>query len=321
MENRRFRLFATAGAFIALTVALAWLNVALGSVRAADADIIFKIRLPRLLASAILGGALALSGFLLQSFLGNPIAGPFVLGISHGSKLAVAFVMICVLRQGAAMSSQAMVGAAFLGAMAVTGMILLFSRGAPHPGALIVCGVMVGYLCSAATDFLTAFADEAGIVNLHNWSRGSFSGTSWDNVWQMAALTAGASICAFMLSKPLAAYQMGEQYAKSVGVDVLRLRVCIVALSSLLCATVTAYAGPISFVGIAAPHIVKSLLKNAKPILVIPFCFWCGMIFCMGCDLIARTAFAPTELYASSVTAIVGAPVVIKIMLERKGRR
>jgi iron complex transport system permease protein len=185
---------------------------------------------------------------------------------------------------------------------------------------LIVSGIMIGYICSAITDFIVAFADDSSIVNLHNWSLGSFSGTSWGDVRVMALVVIIASVAVFLMSKPISAYQLGESYAQSMGVNIRLFRVVLVLLSSVLCACVTAFAGPISFVGIAVPHIVRSLLKTSQPIIVIPVCFLGGAIFCLGCDLIARTLFAPVELSISSVTAALGAPVVIAIMLRRKAR-
>ena len=127
-------------------------------------------------------------------------------------------------------------------------------------------------------------------------------------------------IIVFFMSKPISAYQLGEVYAQNMGVNIKRFRIGLILLSSVLSACVTAFAGPISFVGIAVPHIVKSLLKTAKPLLVIPACFMGGAVFCLFCDLIARTVFAPTELSISSVTAVFGAPVVIYIMIHRQKR-
>ena len=278
----------------------------------------WRIRLPRILASVVLGGALSVSGFLLQTFFANPIAGPFVLGISSGAKLTVALAMIFFLQQGLVMNSATMVLSAFAGALLSMGFILLLARRVHNMSLLVVGGVMVGYICSAITDFVVTFADDANIVNLHNWSQGSFSGTSWSNVRDMAMLVLVLLILAFLLSKPIGAYQMGESYARSMGVNVRRFRVELILLSSLLSACVTAFAGPISFVGIAVPHLVKSMLKTAKPLVVIPACFLGGAVFCLFCDLLARTMFAPTELSISSVTAVFGAPVVIAMMISRK---
>ena len=287
---------------------------------ATEYSIIWRIRLPRILMAAMLGGALSLSGFLLQTFFANPIAGPFVLGISSGAKMVVALTMIIFLKYIGHFSSYTLIVAAFIGSLISTGFILLMSKKVHHMAALLVGGIMIGYICSAITDFVVTFADDSDIVNLHGWSQGSFSGMSWSNV-QVAAVVVGiAFVCTFLLSKPVSAYQLGEAYAQSMGVNIQVFRVVLILLSSVLSASVTAFAGPISFVGIAVPHIAKSLLKTAKPLLVIPACFLGGAVFCLFCDLIARTVFAPTELSISSVTAVFGAPVVIYIMIRRQQR-
>ena len=282
--------------------------------------IIMQIRLPRMASALILGGALSVSGYLLQTFFHNPIAGPFVLGISSGAKLAVSIAMIVFLSRSVRSSSALLIGAAFIGAMLSMGLILLISQRVNQMSLLVVCGVMIGYICSALTDFLVTFADDSSIVNLHNWSLGSFSGSSWDDIAVIAVVVITVSACVFAISKPLSAFQLGEAYAKSVGVNVARFRVVLVLLASMLSACVTAFAGPVSFVGIAVPHLVKSALKSSKPIRVIPACFLGGAIFCAGCDLIARTLFSPVELSISAVTAIFGAPVVIALMLKKRVR-
>jgi len=289
-----------------------------GSTNETAAQILWKIRMPRALAGALLGAALALSGFLLQTFFGNPIAGPYVLGIASGAKLTVSIVLVCVLSAGRAVSAAGLIGAAFVGSMISMSFVLLIAQKVHRSAMLVISGVMIGYICSAITDFIITFADDASIVNLHNWSKGSFSGMSWDNVAVIAVVVSIASLTVFLLSKPIGAYRLGEAYAQNMGVNIRVFRIALVFLSSILSACVTAFAGPISFVGIAVPHIVKSLLKTAKPILVIPVCFIGGAIFCLGCDLIARTVFAPTELSVSSVTAIFGAPVVILLLIKRR---
>ena len=136
----------------------------------------------------------------------------------------------------------------------------------------------------------------------------------------MATVVLLTMVIVFFMSKPIGAYQLGEVYAQNMGVNIKLFRIGLILLSSILSACVTAFAGPISFVGIAVPHIVKSLLKTARPLLVIPACFLGGAVFCLFCDLIARTVFAPTELSISSVTAVFGAPVVIYIMIRRQKR-
>ena len=334
MKKRQGRYTAAFAILLVLVLVFLVLNVCIGSVNfpvseipkillgnGADdvyTDIVMGIRFPRALAAAILGGGLALSGYLLQTFFHNPIAGPFTLGISSGAKLMVSLVMVASLGNALKLSSWLMIIAAFVGAMICMGFVILMSRVMDQMSMLIVSGVMIGYICSAITDFIVTFADDADIVNLHNWSKGSFSGITWNNVSIMAIVTGVTLIWIFLLSKPLSAYQMGESYARNMGLNVQMFRILLVLLSSVLSACVTAFAGPVSFVGIAVPHLVKNLFGTAKPILMIPACFLGGATFCLFCDLLARTMFAPTELSISTVTAVFGAPVVIYIMIHRK---
>ena len=332
MEKRR-----NTAAFIILTILVLFflaVNLCAGSVaipfsqvirilggRASDpvySDIILQIRFPRALAAAILGGGLALSGYMLQTFFHNPIAGPFILGISSGAKLTVSLVMVFFLGQALRLSSLALIGAAFVGAMISMGFVLLMARVMDRMSMLIVSGVMIGYICSAITDFVVTFAEDADIVNLHNWSKGSFSGISWENIMVLAAVIFTASFCVFLMSKPISAYQMGEAYAQNMGLNLPLFRTFLVLLSSVLSACVTAFAGPVSFVGIAVPHLVKRLFGTSRPLLLIPGCFLGGAVFCLFCDLLARVLFAPTELSISTVTAVFGAPVVIFMMIRGK---
>ena len=310
------------------------LNVCIGSVRIVLPDIVralagqeinetvkrilWDIRLPRATAVLILGGALALAGYLLQTFFNNPIAGPFVLGISSGAKMVVALVMVFLMGNGMKVTSAVMILGAFIGAMLSMGFVLLMSHKIHNMSMLIVSGVMIGYICSAITELVVTFANDADIVNLHNWSRGSFSGMTWDNVKVMAVVVLLTFIAVFLMSKPLSAYQLGDAYAKNLGVNLRFLRVCIVIFSSILSACIVAFAGPISFVGIAAPHLVKIFLRTTEPIVMIPACFLGGSVFCLFCDLLAKTMLAPTELSISTVTAIFGVPVVLWIMIKKQ---
>lgn len=284
-------------------------------------QVIWGIRLPRLCAAALLGGMLSVAGFLLQTFFSNPIAGPYVLGISSGAKLCVALVLVWSLGQGVALGSVALIAAAFVGAMASMGFVLVIAGRVQSAATLIVCGVMIGYVCSAITDIVVTFADDANIVNLHSWSQGSFSGMAWDNVATIALVAAASMGGALMLCKPMGAYALGESHARSVGVNVRRFRAQLVLLSSLLSACVTAFAGPISFVGIAVPQLVKGLFGTARPLVIVPGSFLGGAAFCLACDLVARTAFAPSELGISTVTAVFGAPVVMWMLVARQRER
>ena len=334
-KTRKIRCFTTFIILIILIIILLIMNVCIGTVhisfKAAFATlydhsdrvgrIVWDIRMPRAIAAMILGGALALAGYLLQTFFHNPIAGPFVLGISSGAKMVVALVMVFLLGNAIRVSSLAMIAAAFLGAMLSMGFVLIISRKVSSMSMLVVSGVMIGYICSAVTEFVVTFADDSDIVNLHGWSQGSFSGMSWSNIRVAAVVVGLAVLFTFFLSKPISAYQLGEAYAQSMGVNIKTFRVILILLSSILSACVTAFAGPISFVGIAVPFLARKAFGTSKPIVVIPGTFFMGAVFCMICDLIARMALAPVELNISTVTSILGAPIVIYMMIPKGGRK
>ena len=332
----RTRLWCSYGLLLAVGLVLFTLNLFWGSLEVAPGEVlgslmgrggdeisqtvILRLRLPRAVMVVLLGAALSVAGYLLQTFFANPIAGPFVLGISSGAKLTVALVMILLLERGRTISSLGMIAASFGGSMGVMFFVLVVSRRVRRMSVLVICGVMIGYICSAITDIAVTFAQDSNIINLHNWSMGSFSGMTWANVRAAAWVVLPALGAAFLLSKPMGAYQMGESYARSVGVAIRPFTAALILLSSLLSACVTAFAGPISFVGIAVPQLVKGLLKRTRPIVVLPACCLGGAAFCLGCDLLARSLFSPTELSISSVTAVFGAPVVVAVLIRRQRR-
>lgn len=326
-----------------LLIALMILNVCLGSVKVPVGDIfsiitgtysktldfrprveesiIMDIRLPRVLAALLLGGALAVSGYLLQTFFANPIAGPFILGISSGAKLMVAVTMVFFISRGVNVGSWNLISAAFVGALISTFFILLVSGKTGNSGTLIICGVMIGYICSAVTELIVTFADDSNIVNLHNWSMGSFSGMTWENVKIMAIIVFVTIILLAFLVKPISAYLLGESYAASLGIRVKLFRTCLILISSILSACVTAFAGPISFVGVAVPHVVRKMMGTSNPRIVIPASFLGGAVFCLISDILARLLLSPTELSISTVTAVFGAPIVIWIMLGKQRKQ
>lgn len=329
-ENRQHRYWTAFILLLAGVLVFFILNICIGSVQMTIPDIvqaltghertetniriIWDIRLPRTIAVVMLGGSLALTGYLLQTFFHNPIAGPFVLGISSGAKMAVALVMIFLIGRTSRVTSADMIAAAFMGAMLSMGFVLVLSRRIGNMSMLVVSGVMIGYICSAVTELTITFADDADIINLHNWSRGSFSGMTWENVKIITCVVTVTVLHIFLMSKPLSAYQLGDAYAANAGVNLRLLRICIVIYSSMLSACIIAFAGPVSFVGVAVPHLVKKLLGSVEPLYMIPACFLGGSVFCLFCDLLSRTMLAPTELSISTVTAIFGAPVVLWVI-------
>jgi iron complex transport system permease protein len=319
---------------ILLLLGLFVLNVGLGSVKveplkileilfsgdktSTEGRIIFSIRLPRVMEALFLGGALALSGYLLQTFFANPIAGPYILGISSGAKLIVALVMVSSMKAGFMMKSWMLIAAAFVGSIIVTGFVLAVSTKVRTMSVLVVCGVMVGYICSAVTELVVTFADDINIVNLHNWALGTFSAAAWSDALYYVPITVLGILSAMLLSKTIEAYMSGVTYATTLGVNIRLFRTLLIILSSVLSATVTAFAGPVSFVGIAMPHVARTVFGTGRPKIIIPASFLMGAAFCLFSDLLARSLFSPTELSISTVTAVFGAPVVISMMMKRR---
>ena len=296
-------------------------TILLGGLRdSMEAEVLLGIRLPRTVAAIVLGGALALSGYMLQTFFDNPIVGPFVLGISSGAKLTVAIALIFLMSRQVRPGSLFLVFAAFAGALMSMGFVLLMSLKVRSSAILVVCGIMTGYICSAITDLVVTFADDSNIVNLHNWSMGSLSGTNGKDAMMMTVIVVICLIATVILQKPIGAYRLGEAYALGGGVNVKLLRVMLILISSGLAATVTAFAGPISFVGIAVPHLMKGMTGTSEPKVMIPGCFLLGALITLACDCVARTLFAPTEVSISSVTAVILVPVVIAVMIRRKSK-
>lgn len=330
MKRRALLFFASAGAlFFAAFLLNVWVGSAglsvsevfsalLGGGTGAAHDIVWVIRLPRLLTAAMLGGALGVSGYLLQTYFRNPIASPFVLGVSSGAKCALAIAMVWAAAGGVALGGALSVLAAFAGALAVTALIVLFASRVRGAATLLVIGVMIGYVCSAVTDLCITFAKEEAIVNLTNWSLGSFAGSDWGDVLVIACFVFPCLAAGLLLAKPIGAFRLGEEYAASMGANVRLCRIALLLLSGLLSAVVVAFAGPVGFVGIAVPHVCKSCLSTSRPALILPASFLAGADFCLLCDLIARTVVSPAELSVGTVTAIFGAPFVIALLLGRK---
>lgn len=307
--------------FFFITLMTGSVHIPVSHIFDSNEPIIYDIRLPRALLSMIIGGALSVSGFLLQTYFKNPIAGPFVLGISSGAKMAVALLLFVSVTFFHGVSSFMMITAAFLGSMLVIFFLIIISRHIEGMSALLIAGIMTGYICNAVCDVLVTFFSDNDIINLHNWTKGSFSGADMSSVKISFVIVIICFILVLCLSKPIEAIMLSESYAFTMGVNVKRLRLFIIIISGILSATAAAFAGPISFVGVAVPFLTAKLLRNTRPLFCIPICFILGALMCLICDLIARTVFAPTELNISTVTSIIGAPVVIfMIITNRKNK-
>ncbi|MDD6550651.1 MAG: iron ABC transporter permease [Lachnospiraceae bacterium] len=327
-QKKDFRRFVAVSVTLAvLLVFFFFVTLLTGSVKVGFTEIfdrgnviVASIRLPRALLSMIIGGALSVSGFLLQTYFKNPIAGPFVLGISSGAKMVVAILLFLSVYLSVPVTSLGMIAAAFIGSMAVIFFLVIIARHIEGMGALLIAGIMTGYICNAVCDVLVTFFSDNDVVNLHNWTKGSFSGADMGSVGASFIIVMVCFVLVLCLSKPIEAIMLSGSYAFTMGVNVKRLRFFIIIVSGVLSATAAAFAGPISFVGVAVPFLSTKLLKNTKPLYVIPVSFILGAFVCLVCDLIARTVFAPTELNISTVTAIIGAPVVIFMMITNRKR-
>ena len=229
--------------------------------------IILQTRLPQALTAILCGGALAVSGLLLQTAFCNPLAGPSIFGINSGASLGVAFVMLLFggsITAGAVSVTGflAVLIAAFVGAVAVMAVLLFFSNLVNNNVMLLITGIMIGYISSSAISLLNFFATEEGVHSYMIWGLGNFGGVSMAQMPLFAAVTIVGLICALLLIKPLNAVLLGEQYAENLGINTIKLRNCLLLVTGLLTAVTTAYCGPIAFIGLAVPHIARMLLKT-----------------------------------------------------------
>jgi iron complex transport system permease protein len=280
--------------------------------------IVWKIRLPRALA-AIMGGAyLAASGLLLQVYFRNPIVGPFILGISSGATLTVSLVMLTALGLRLTYITPFLTTiAAILGAYAVMAIVVAIAAKVKSGATLLIVGLMMGYICSSVTAILTALAEKEKIKGFVLWGLGSFSGFKWVEIWIMLALGGLLVLSVFLLSKPLNAFLLGEEYAASMGVSIRRFRLFILLAASSLAGLVTATAGPVAFIGLAVPHMARLSFATSDNRILVPGACLMGAIVTSLCDLIARMWLSPVELPISAITAFFGAPIVIGLLLKR----
>lgn len=332
----RYKKYSLAFAVLIICVLLVFtLNIALGSVEIpwkevwrivfggegtdpVQASIVTKIRLPRTLATVAGGACLAVSGLLLQIFFCNPIVEPYVLGISSGSTMFVGIVLLGGYSLGISVASpMSMFWGALAGAMLVMLVVVFAARKVKSIVTLLVIGLMAGYVCSAVTDILKSFADKESIANFTLWTMGSFSGFTWEQVRILWAVAVIFIIAAFLMSKPLNALLLGERYAQSMGVGIRAFRVGIVVIASVLTAVLTAFAGPISFVGLAVPHITRITFGTSDNRILIPASVLAGALMTGICDLVARMVFAPQEIAIGAVTSLIGAPLVVYLLMRR----
>ena len=322
-------------------VILMVVNLLIGSVRIPVADvcrilagtesneiwenIIWKSRLPQALTAIVAGAGLAVSGLQMQTVFRNPLAGPSVLGISNGSALGVAFVVLLSGRLGGVALSRlgylgdaAMSVAAIVGALAVMMLIVWISQKVRGNVTLLIIGVMIGYLATAIIGVLKFLSPEEDVKAFVVWGLGSFSRVSGDEMVLFVVLMAILLPLSFLLVKPMNLLLLGDRYAANLGLNIRRARLLVILCSGVLVAIVTAYCGPIMFIGLAVPHLARALFRTSDHRVLIPATMLCGAALALVCNLIARMPGFEGALPVNSVTALVGAPVIAAVLFRRR---
>lgn len=292
------------------------LRILLGSYEGKEAwrHIVLETRLPQTVTALLSGASLAVSGLMLQTLFKNPLAGPSILGISDGANLGVAIAMIYM---GAA-SYLSTIIAALVGAGIVLLVILWFSRKVSSNVMLLIIGIMLGYLASSVISILNYHASADKVHQYVMWGMGDFSGVSLSKLPWLAGFTLAGLGASLLLIKPLNALLLGESYAANLGVNVRRARVLILVCTGVLTAVVTAFCGPISFIGLAVPHIARLLLGSANHRHLLPITLLSGACIAMLCNILTVLPGSNSLLPLSAITPIIGAPVIIYVIVNRK---
>jgi iron complex transport system permease protein len=288
--------------------------------------IVLLYRLPRALTGALAGAALGVAGLEMQTLFRNPLADPFILGISSGASLGVAIAVMAVggLAGGALLGSGGFVGDVSLVVAAATGSALVFmlvmlaSRAVANNMALLILGMLFGYATGALVSVLMHFAEEGRLQSFILWTFGSFGGVTWRQMAVLGPVVLAALLAAWCLSKPLNALLLGERYAGSIGIHVGWARFLIICSASVLAGAVTAFCGPIGFIGIAVPHLCRGLFRTADHRILIPRVVLAGATVAVIADLAAQVPGSDTVLPLNAVTSLFGAPVVIAVILRRQ---
>ena len=326
----------------ALIVVLFILNLLLGSVPVPAGDvlrilmgdgsqkpswqfIILESRLPQAVTATLCGGALAVSGLMLQTAFRNPLAGPSVFGINSGAGLGVALVML-LLGGGLSVGSlqvsgfAAILTAAFIGAMAVMALIFFFSTLVRNNVMLLIVGIMIGYMASAAISLLNFFATEQGVQSYMIWGLGNFGGVTMQQMPAFALISLVALALSLTLIKPLNALLLGEKYAENLGVNIHRVRNYLLFLTGLLAAITTAFCGPVAFIGLAVPHIARMLLSTDNHQVLMPATILMGAVIALLCNIICVLPGDAGVIPLNAVTPVFGAPVIIYVIAKQRHR-
>ena len=283
--------------------------------------IVLASRLPQAITAMLCGGALAVSGLMLQTAFRNPLAGPSIFGINSGAGLGVALVML-LLGGGLSVGSLQIGGfaailiATFIGAMAVMALIFFFSTLVRNNVMLLIVGIMIGYISNSAISLLNFFATDEGVKSYMVWGMGSFGGVSMANMPIFASVTLIGLFGALLLIKPLNALMLGDRYAENLGVNIVRVRNWLLVVTGLLTAIVTAFCGPVAFIGLAVPHIARLLLHTDNHRSLLPATILMGSIVALTCNLLCVLPGESGVIPLNAVTPLIGAPVIIYVILK-----
>lgn len=288
--------------------------------------ILWESRLPQALTALLCGGALAVCGLMLQTAFKNPLAGPDILGINSGASLGVALVMLLFggsITAGAFSLSGfvSVLAGAFIGAMLVMALILFFSTLIKSNVMLLITGIMIGYIASSVIALLNFFATAEGVQSYMIWGLGNFGGVSLQQMPAFAAVTLLGLSGSLLLIKPLNALLLGERYAENLGVNVRRVRNGLLVVTGVLTAVTTAFCGPVSFIGLAVPHVARMVLGTANHRSLLPVTILCGGVVALLCNLLCTLPGEAGIIPLNAVTPFIGAPVIIYVILRQKSMR
>ena len=283
--------------------------------------IVLENRLPQSLTALLCGASLSVCGLMLQTAFRNPLAGPDVFGISSGAGLGVAIVMLFL---GGTLSTSlftisgviAIITAAFVGAISVTALILFISSMVRNSILLLIVGIMIGYLASSAVSLLNFFASEEGVKSYLVWGMGNFGGVSLSHIPIFSLLCVIGIVCSFLMIKPLNILLLGPQYAESLGVRIRQVRNTLLVIVGLLTAVTTAFCGPISFIGLAIPHITRLIFRTENHYIVLPGAVMVGAAIALFCNLLCYLPGELGVLPLNAVTPLIGAPVIIYVIIR-----
>lgn len=326
------------GALLTTSLALGSVSIPLDNIvsalltgqsdQSAWTNIILKFRLPKTLTALLAGMALGVSGLLMQTYFRNPLAEPFVLGVSSGASLGVALVVLSTAAGGSAMlaglglaGDLLLSAAAGLGAAVTMGLVLLVALRVRSNLTLLIMGLMFGYMVAAIVSLLLYFARPERIQAYINWTFGSFSGVTAAQLPILAGIVLSGLLLAATMVKPLNALLLGEDYARSMGMNLNRTRLGIVLATALLVSAVTTFCGPIAFIGIAAPHLCRGILRSSNHRLLLPATCLVGAIVAIGASIIAEMPGRNLVLPLNVITALLGAPIVMLVILRQSRGR